>query len=146
MRTKKNGKPTTTFIIVGIICIAVAIFLMRSNQGEFLKGEAVISRIEVVDSVRHGKVEHEVYVNYTIDGTEYKDVRYDTYHVGMSVGDTVKMEYDVADPAHIRSEGAKFMPYIFLAAGFGLVAAGVVSIKDSGKRAETNGRDPFAGV
>ena len=132
------------FIIIGIACILASFVFLKSNQGDFLKCEAVISNIEVVQFGTDDP-EHEVYVDYTVDGVEYKDVMLDSYHIGMDVGDTVNIEYDTANHGHIRSVSSKFAAPILLAIGCGSLVYGIITAINSKKKPQTKA-DPFAGV
>lgn len=138
---KKQMNSNVFLIIIGVVVCLASILFFKSNQGTFEKTDAVITRIEEYREGGNGDYTHDVYVDYTVNGVEYKDIMLDTYSAGMDVGDTITVEYDVDNNARIRSGATKFAPYIMLVAGSAFWVFGVINLINGKKVKNT---DPFA--
>ncbi len=121
-------------LIAGIVLVGISIFIMRAPKVEYVTATAAIVDIQVEhDDIENSEV-YTVFVDYTIDGVDYKNVEYGSYSSSMSVGDTVDIEYDPADPSHIQAPGSDMIPYILLAVGAVSFVIGVVSTVKSFKQ------------
>ena len=139
---KKQLNQNVLLIIVGVAVMLAGFVFLKDSQGTFEKTEAVITRIEEYREIGNDdELKHDVYVDYTVNGTEYKDVLFDTYSAGMKVGKTITIEYDVDNNANIRSSGAKFVPYILFVAGSAIWVLGALNLI---KGKKTKNTDPFA--
>ena len=113
-------------IIIGLLFVVISIFMMRAPKVEYVPATATIADIQSeYDSAQETDV-YTVFVNYTIDGVDYKNIEFGSYSSSMSVGDTVDIEYDPADPSHIQAPGSGFIVYIALAAGAIAFVAGII--------------------
>lgn len=69
--------------------------------------EAVISRVEITEEIDEGDGEENVtfatYVNYTVDGKAYSDVKLDYYENGYEEGRTITIRYNPEAPEEVAS-------------------------------------------
>lgn len=91
-------------LAVGVLFFVLGFHTLHLRK-VYTETTAVITDIQVDYGVGDEDDEHEVYVSYTVDGTEYEE-ELDEYTAGMSVGDEVGIMYDPADPGEIISAGA----------------------------------------
>lgn len=134
--------------VLGALLLAVAILVTGlgvhsaffATRG-FESTTATIVRIDeetVAGSTDPSDKTYTTYVTYTVDGREYTEAL-DTYVSGYKVGKEVKVKYDPADPATVRSASLGFSLYLM---GFGLVLivlSIVTFLKNGRQRRETKG-------
>ncbi len=115
-------------IVMGIILAGAAIFALTRPKTDYLTCEGTIVRIEEdLDlAADDTNVIYKVYVDYTVDGKEYKEVDYGSYNSSMKEGGKVTVYYDPADPSKIQAEGFETVPYVVLGAGIVAVIIGVI--------------------
>ena len=108
------------FMLIGAIFAGFGIYMCTVPEKERLTTTGTL--VEIVEGIdaADDQVTHETYVDYTIDGKEYKHAYYGAYETGMKVGDTVEIQYLAEDPENIQAPGAEKVKYVF--AGAGIVA------------------------
>ena len=102
------------------------------------KTEAVVSRTELFQEAYtdaegdRTEATYTVYVNYTVDGTEYTDIEYGVFS-GYTVGERVTICYNPDDPRDIAQPNGIIIPIIMLAGGIaafiGGIATSVLAVK-----------------
>lgn len=141
MENKKStkilvGASTVGLILIGLAFFALGVYILLNPAHYDSSATAVISKIEVTGSEWRNvgaddevlEDTHAVYVSYTFNGTEIKDALLDCYSSTMKVGDSIDIEFNADDTAHVSEAGFDFMPIIFMAAGAAAAAVGVVQI------------------
>lgn len=121
------------FLLVSVVFIIVGISLIgreKKFEKKGVKTEAVIVDIQknrvrkrTANGYRY-RDEHEVYVEYSVDGIEYTE-KLGSYNSKMKVGDEIDIYYLEDDPTDIQSKGtAKFLAILFIGLGsvLGIVA------------------------
>lgn len=108
------------FMVIGAVFAGFGIYMCTVPEKERLTTTGTL--VEIVESIEAAddQVTHETYVDYTVDGKEYKHAYYGAYETGMKVGDTVEVQYLPEDPTDIQAPGAEKVKYVF--AGAGIVA------------------------
>ncbi|MBP5154668.1 MAG: DUF3592 domain-containing protein [Lachnospiraceae bacterium] len=96
--------------IFGVAVLALGIFLIVNSHDEYPETTAVITRIDEFDTVDTDgshTTEHTVYVDYTVDGKEYKNIRYGEYSIGFKVGKEITIKYNPENPAETEGANSK---------------------------------------
>ena len=84
--------------LIGLAILVSGIFFRADALGSFREIEAEVTKIEYVSEDRLTETsDARVYVSYTVDGKEYRDIRCNKYGSDVRVGDLVKIEYNTAD-------------------------------------------------
>ena len=127
---KKRSFTFIGFIIFGLIFVAGSIFIMTRPKIEYKTCEGTVVNIEEYYDTFDGDNQlcHRVYVDYTVDGKEYKNAEYGSYNSSMKEGDKVAVYYDPSDPSSIQPEGFETVPYVVLGAGCVAIIVGVIGI------------------
>lgn len=125
MKSKKLFMAVSTIIVASILALLSLIAVVRSDDTVYKNTEATIVRIEEEYDTLNEQYEHTVYVDYEVDGVEFKGVEYGAYDSSMEIGDTVKVKYDMKDPAFIQAEGSEKVPYIVGGVGLAVFVVGV---------------------
>lgn len=131
--TVRFYKVAFTFILVGILLIAISVLAMTKvkDVDSFSETQAEITSIdeeEILDGSDSSSYEYTVKVKYMVNGVEYTDIDYGSYSSSMKVGDSVTVLYNPENPADIQAPGADKVPYIVLAGGIIAMLAGVVFV------------------
>lgn len=122
-------------IIVGLIIFGISLFSLINHKELDGRVEATISdikreKLETVikdeDSFSEDEYEYTVFVNYTVDKKEYKNVKYDRWVSTMKVGDKLEVEYDPKDPSKIQSINGKTDIIILMSLGGLITVFGIV--------------------
>lgn len=123
----KNISKTSIFcfilVLIGIGLLTGAYFVNKDSK-EFKKNSkttvATISKIDRLSSTK------KVYVNYTVDGQEYKDIKFNYYSKSMDVGETLNIAYNINNPTEIEGEGSSGMAaYIMMLLGIAFSFFGI---------------------
>ena len=121
-------------IPVGLILIVVSIFvfIFVDNTKGYVKTEAVVSNMVLVeeeytdiDGNFHDAV-YTVTVKYTVNGTEYENELGD--YSNLHVGDKITIAYNPSNPNDICQPSGIILPIILLVAGIASTIGGIVSI------------------
>ncbi len=93
------------FLVFALACLFFIIFcavcLAQRSGITFAETEGVI--VDITSDYIGEEQQHYVYVDYTADGIEYNNVRYNEYNAWMKIGDTVTVNYNVENPTQIES-------------------------------------------
>ena len=126
-------------IILGLAAFAGGIFVTFIKGNGFQETTAVIERIEEVytgTGTDSSDIDHEVYVNYTVDGKEYSG-KSDYYAPGYKEGKTIKIYYNPENPAEITGNSRGMGIYMIII-GAALAVGGVaVFVTDRTKKGRT---------
>lgn len=98
------------FLFTGILIMLSAAYdgyAYKSNEEHYVTVDATITEIRLVvtDGVagEDEEVDHEVYVDYTYEGTDYHHIAFDWYDVDMREGDILPVTIDSRSPGEIVS-------------------------------------------
>ena len=113
------------FSILFFIGCAVCINIYQKEKSYYITTRATISEIyeyQVEEESSDGfgttySTEHEVYVDYKVDGVLYEHVLYNSYNISMEIGDTLEIVYDSRNPSHISSPQSQMIPMIVFGIG-----------------------------
>lgn len=116
------------FMLAGIIIGGTGIYMCTVPEKErSVVSGTICEIIETYDGTEEN-YNYETYVDYTVNGTEYKHIPYGAYSTGMKKGDTVEILYAADDPEDIQAPGAENIKYIVAAAGVIAFIAGLVML------------------
>ena len=104
-------------IIGGLVFIFLG-FTSLKEVNSFAKVEAVVSRVDVEETVdEEGTIttNETVYVKYTVDGKEYDELL-QFAKSGCKVGDKLTVLYNQKNPSYV-SGATKTMAFVYLGAG-----------------------------
>ena len=77
--------------LIGLAILAAGMFFRADALGNFREIEAEVTKIEYVSEDRLTETsDARVYVSYTVDGKEYRDIRCNKHGNNVRVGDLVK--------------------------------------------------------
>ena len=101
-----NDKMVRIMKIIPVIFIVVGVMLCIdgiANMGKGVEVTATIADIRTESGTPgdSDSDDHKVYLNYTYEGEEYKDVYYRVYSDFMYVGKKIKIKIDENDPTKI---------------------------------------------
>lgn len=110
-------------LLIGIGLLAGAYFTNKSNK-EFEKhSDTTVAVITKIDRSGGSK---KAFVDYVIDGKEYKDIRLNYYSQSMDIGDTLTVTYDIDNPSYIEGEGSfQMAAYIMMILGIAFCFFGI---------------------
>ena len=94
-RFLRNTGPARFFVPLGLILIAVGIFLMTLNLGSYLETVGKVERVVETVNAENSKV-YDVTYRFTADGREYEVT--DELTEEYKVGDEIKVFYNPEDP------------------------------------------------
>lgn len=128
---KKMGKVTSITtgigaIVVGLIILAISIYAYTNYKELDGKVMAIITDIkkEKVENIYNDEedldkeeYDYTVYVDYEVDGKEYKNIEYDSYDSSMKIGEKIEINYDPNDPSKIQGQNGKTFILIFIVIG-----------------------------
>lgn len=114
-------------LAVGLVFAIIGGIVIAMPKGEKLTAEATVKNITAYTD-ENNEEQHRVTVDYTDqNGVLHENLEYTSYHTGMKEGDTVKVEYDPAEPEQINPAGLGFLPYAALVIGVLCIVFGVVN-------------------
>ena len=99
--------------VLASICLIAGIYLSFFHSKGFVKTDAVIISLDETESDDDGDTMYLPTVEYTVDGKTYTGVL-DVASGSYKIGNTIKVQYDPADPSVVHSAG-----------GFGIYLLGV---------------------
>ena len=115
-------------VILGIVAVILGINALNTPIEKYSKTEAVVSDVEISYSYDEDNIrteDHTVYVDYTVDGKEYKHILYGS-DTNLNEGDTVNILYDPENPEKIATGNEKTSGVIFLIVGAVAIVGGAV--------------------
>lgn len=102
-------------MIVGLLFICLSIYGIFHKDIEYIETKGIITDINSdYDSISEQTI-YKVYIDYSVDNVEYKNVEYGAYNSSMQIGDEVIVYYSPDNPTFIQAEGYKKVPYVVLA-------------------------------
>ena len=133
-------------IIFGIIFLCVGVFLyVNTDKNKQNYRETVGTIVDIQYHYNHSNdsYDYDVYVDYTVNQTEYKYRHLNYYNSGMDIGDEVTITYDVNNPGSpISSAKSSFIISLVMALiGATLTSVGVVIIIKRVKTLKEIGND-----
>lgn len=121
---------SVVLILVGlIISIIAGVMFIAPDNNTYEKVEATITSIEEIEDTDQSETDtnYAVYVKYTVDEKEYK-AQLNGYQSNWKVGKVIECEYNVDDPASLRTGNGKTMSLIICLIGICAVIYGVFSL------------------
>lgn len=127
----KNPKKIRSifFILIAIVLIVLSLIGLTKEDEEYLSTEGTIVNIEEYYDPIEEESEYSTYIDYEVQGKEYKNVEYGAYNSDMKIGDKVEVLYSPNNPELIQTPNHKVVPYIVLAISLIALAAGLISYK-----------------
>ena len=114
------------FIVLGLALIVICIIIIvKPDDRVFVETTGTIVNIVEEYSSFDDSNNYQVFVDYSVDGKDYKNVEYGAYNSKMKVGDSVTILYNQDDPTDITSPGSDKVVYFVLAAGILSLLVGV---------------------
>lgn len=120
-------------LISGILFLLAGIFFSKFLNSYYDNASSAEATIVNIDKeLRHrtsgGKYEYDysVYVNFTVDDTEYTNIKLANYSSDMQVGDKVTVYYKLDDLANIRTKNSKELLAIVKIIGFSIFGIGSI--------------------
>lgn len=133
------------FILVGLVILGISLFALVNHQEYDGKTTATISYIKQErkefisnDDSNEEQYEYTVFVDYVVDGKEYKHVQFDSYDSSMKVGQTINIKYDLNDPSKIQSQNGMLFIIAFIIIGFAAIVFGIFNTIKSFKQTKEN--------
>lgn len=111
-----KSKPVK-LLLLGIVLVVAGFIFLGQISGPSQKTKAVITRIEVIDEPGAQEVDHEVYVDYAVDGTRYQDVPLGSYSAFMKEGKEITVRYNTENPAQIHTSSATIAVLVLFLTG-----------------------------
>lgn len=128
------------FIPLGIILIAfgICMFIINTNNKNYIKIEAVVSKIELIEESHYDandtyvEATYNVYVKYNVDGKEYNEElgEFSTY----KENDRITIYYNPDDPSQITQTKSLILPIAFIIGGCVSLVGGIISAANAIKR------------
>ena len=134
-KEKRNKKYDLFPLIIGVVLILAGCFFLSDMRGSYKKTEAVIVEINEYYGIGSDAdaLQYDVFVNYEVDGKEYKHILLGSYDFTMKNGKVITIEYNTDKPGKIRMPYAAVAPYILFAAGGLFVAYEIITVAKSKK-------------
>ena len=137
---KKMGKISSIatgigVFLVGAIILAISLFAYFNYHDLDGKVMATISNIKkerkeeiYIDEENLNEDEqynYTVYVDYEVDGKEYKNIELNSYNSSMKIGQTIEIQYDLNNPSKIQGQNGKTFILIFIVIGSLVIIFGI---------------------
>jgi hypothetical protein len=122
-RFMRNTGPARFFLPLGIILIAVGIFLMTLNLGSYLETVGKVTDVNETRNEENSKV-YDVTYTYTVDGEKHQVT--EEFTEEYKVGDEIKVFYNPKDPTQTtNSMAGRYIAPIMVGVGALALAFGV---------------------
>ena len=111
-------------LVLGLLALCEGIYMGFFKTRGFESATAVIVRIDGADDAADAAESARTkaaFVTYTVDGREYTE-KLDTYADTYEVGKEVRVRYDPADPANVRTATMGFASFLWILAATLLAA------------------------
>lgn len=127
------------FALFSVLFLIIGIIVFCSVSKTEREGTEVVATVTSVESYRDndGDISYRVFVTFTYEGNEYKDVKLGYYDSTTYEGNTVKVIVDPEHPRNIvkRGEGIFFiLIFGFFALIFGIIGFTILGIEVAGNR------------
>lgn len=100
--------------IIALVFVVASVVLMNAPKKELIETNGTIVKF-VENYADNGEYEStDTYIDYSVNGKEYKNVKYGAYDSKMKIGDEVVVLYDENDPTFIQTPGSDFVPLAVL--------------------------------
>lgn len=119
----------SAFIIMGIIVLAVALYIFNTSitsREDRIETTGIITKIEIYRD-RNNETYHNVFVSYSVNGKGYVS-ELDVWVSGFYEGKEIKIYYDKNDPTKIGSTASDFMMIFLLILPTIFIIIGLVGI------------------
>ena len=115
---------STIMLIAGLLFCIFGLYKSSQYARQEDRLVSVTARIERIEVTGRGdRTRHDVYVSYTHEGKEYRDIHLNWYTSSMKEGKTLTLKVDPSDPAvPIGNHG----PIILLAGGIQTLIAAIL--------------------
>lgn len=119
-----------------LLCVAALAFTVilyfQQPTAKMIKTSALITDVETEESTdAEGLVQtdHRYFVDYTVNGVEYKRIPLNYSDSSTAVGRRVEIYYDPDDPASIRTDSKNMILYTGIVSGASLIACVFFALK-----------------
>ena len=121
------------FALLGFIFTAVGVISLIKDMSFMRNAETTDAVITDIESEHYGsgedrKTRHTVWVEYTVDGTDYSEVlneMTDNYSSSMREGKSIKVYYDPDNPSDVRTV-SYVLEIVFFSLGLPFLIVGVI--------------------
>lgn len=119
-------------LIIGIVFIVGGILILSKNANTDY-AEITGTIVDITEewnpsaNVDEDQYDHHTFVDYTVDGKEYKHVELGQYDSSMEIGDKVDFLYNVDNPAEISSKGGNIFGIVAIGIGILSILFGIIS-------------------
>ena len=139
MKFNADLKTSIIFIVIAICLLGFGIYSILNPHTDYLETTAVITDIQEDYDVATETYEYRAFIDYEVDGKEYKNVEFGTANAG-DVGKQITIRYNPNNPGEIESTNSEIFSYISAGVGALLLIAGVVFlIKNLKERKSADG-------
>lgn len=97
-----------------LLFVGISIFGIFHKDIDYQVTKGKITYIEEYYDPIDKEFWYTTYIDYSVNGIEYKNVEYGAYDSSMKIGDEVNVYYSEDDPTFIQAEGYKKVPYVVL--------------------------------
>lgn len=124
-------------ITVGIVLMLIGISLIvtEGNSAQTAEVSAVITGFRISPDTTRPPENSTALVTYTVGGVEYKDIELGQYEQNWSVGDTVMIRYDPAEPTAIQTRTMTYFGWIVALASLPFLSIGLFMTMSIRRRA-----------
>ena len=128
------------FIPVGLIFIifGIAIFVINTKNQSYIKTEATVLNIELLEDAYNNideKQDEKTYkatIKYTVDGKEYTTTLENVPKY--NIGDKTTIYYNPKDPSKITQTKSLILPIVIIVGGILFLTGGIISLINAIKR------------
>ena len=119
------------FIGITLVVFGVATFVINQKNQNYVKVEAVVSKVELAQEATTDangdpvEATYKVYVKYTVDGKEYDELLGELS--GYKKDQKVTIYYDPQDPSKITQTKSLVLPIVLIVGGVASIVGGVIS-------------------
>lgn len=105
------------FILMGVLSLGFGSYLLFFQNRGYVKTTAVIDHVDKTftgyDEDNHEEYDYQVYVNFTVDGTDYQ-AQSDYYQNGYDAGKEITIYYNPANPQQVHGDSKGFGIYLMI--------------------------------
>lgn len=113
MHKKNNKAAKWIFMFLGIFAIVFGI-VSKVQRSKYQPVEAKIVRIESEYNTTDERYDYHVFVDYAVDGQEYKNAPLDFHKDGFAEGQTIEIRYNPENPQQITGTDTGFIVYLLI--------------------------------
>lgn len=101
------------FVILGIAATVAGIVSVKQSV-TYKQIEAKITKIDEYYDSADDTYSHEVFVEYSVNGKKYKDIKLDTYRDGFEEGQRINIKYNPKNPEKVTAMSVGAMIYLLI--------------------------------